>query len=52
MPENKSKTLPEFESVEKLVDFFDANDMGDDMDSMPEVRFDVDLKKKRQQQAG
>ncbi len=36
-----SPTLPKFESVEELIDFFDSNDMGDYIESMPEVEFDV-----------
>ncbi len=39
MSENK---LPEFESVEELVDFFDTHDMG--QYDLPEVEFNVDIK--------
>ena len=38
MNENK---LPEFESVDQLVDFFETHDMG--MYELPEVEFDVDI---------
>ena len=37
---NESK-MPKFESIEELTDFFDNNDMGEHMDAMPEVHFDV-----------
>ena len=33
--------LPECESVEELVEFFDTRDMGEYADTMPEVHFDV-----------
>jgi len=41
MKENK---LPEFESLEKLVEFFDTHDMGEY--DLPEVHFDVTTRKK------
>lgn len=47
MPKSKVKKLPEFGSLNKLVDFFDENDLGDYLDSLPEVIFDVALKRKR-----
>lgn len=40
MDENK-KTLPNFGSVEEYAEFFDNNDIGDYMDSMPEAHFEV-----------
>jgi len=36
--------LPKFESVEKLVQFFERGDMGKFWDEMPEAKFDVNLK--------
>ncbi|HLF87895.1 MAG TPA: CopG family antitoxin [Anaerolineales bacterium] len=42
MAENK-KTLPKFDSLDAAVNFFDENDMGDYLDSMPEVEFEIDL---------
>jgi hypothetical protein len=44
MTKNK-KTLPKFRSVNRLVDFFEGHDMGDYWDQMPEVSFDINLKK-------
>jgi hypothetical protein len=46
MPKNKSKTLPNFESLNELVDFFDTHDLGEYWDKMPESHFEVDLKKR------
>ncbi len=44
MAKNKSKPLPKFGSLDKLVEFFDTNDLGDFLDAMPEAHFDIDLK--------
>ena len=41
MAENK---LPEFESLEALVEFFDTHDMGEY--DLPEVQFDVEIQKR------
>ena len=46
MAKNKAEALPKFESVDVLVDFFDTHDLGDYLDQMPEVQFDVDLQRK------
>lgn len=43
MSENK---MLDFESVEKLVEFFDTHDMGEHFDEMPEVHFDVDIQRR------
>lgn len=43
MAENSEKKLPKFDSVESLTAFFDQNDMGDYVESMPEVEFDVEM---------
>ena len=47
MAESKSTGLPSFNSTQELVDFFDNNDMGEFWEEMPEVYFDVDLKRKQ-----
>jgi len=44
MVENKMKTLPNFESLDELVEFFDSHDLGEYLDQMPEVDFEVDIK--------
>ena len=46
MAKNKAEALPKFESVDVLVDFFDTHDLGNYLDQMPEVQFDVDLQRK------
>jgi len=38
--------LPGFKSLNKLVEFFDTNDLGDYWDDMPETNFEVDLRKR------
>lgn len=43
MAENSEKKLPKLESMEALTSFFDENDMGDYLESMPEAEFDVEL---------
>ncbi len=47
MAENKEKNLPEFDSLDDLVNFFDKNDFGDFDKKLKEVHFDVDLKSKK-----
>ena len=46
MPENKSKPLPQFDSLEELVDYFDNHDLGDHWEEMPEVDFEIDIQGK------
>jgi hypothetical protein len=46
MKENESQNLPPFTSLDELVEFFDTHDMGDYSDELPEVHFDVDIKKR------
>ena len=41
-----NKKVPEFNSLDELVEFFDTNDMGEYLDNQPEVEFDVDISKK------
>ena len=38
--------LPEFETIEDLVEFFDNHDMGEYWDEMPEAQFDVNIQKR------
>ena len=45
MAEKIQKTLPKFDSIEDLVEFFDENDLGDYLENMPEVEFEVNLQK-------
>lgn len=46
MAESKSDTLPEFDSVETLVEFFETHDMGAYWDQMPEAEFEIDIKQR------
>jgi hypothetical protein len=46
MTENNPKSLPKFNSTEEIVNFFDSHDLGEFDSELPEVNFDVDLKKK------
>ena len=46
MARNNSKSAPKFQSLDELVEFFDSNDLGDYLDKMPQVNFEVDLKKR------
>lgn len=46
MIKNKSKRLPGSKSLNKLVDFFDTHDLGDYWEDMPEINFEVDLRKR------
>jgi CopG antitoxin of type II toxin-antitoxin system len=45
MPESELGKLPQFGSSQELVDFFDTHDMGEYESQLPEVEFDIDLKR-------
>ncbi len=47
MAKSKSKRLPRFSSLDELVEFFDAQDMGEYWDEMPEGYFEIDIKKRK-----
>ncbi len=47
MAKNRPETLPNFDSVQALTDYFDTHDMGDHLDHMAEVHFDVDIQRRR-----
>jgi CopG antitoxin of type II toxin-antitoxin system len=47
MARNKPKSLPKFESLDELVKFFDANDMGDYWEQLPETHFDINIKTRK-----
>ncbi|HYV07253.1 MAG TPA: CopG family antitoxin [Blastocatellia bacterium] len=46
MAKSKVKKLPKFESLDKLVEFFERNDTSKYWNEMPEVHFDISIKKK------
>lgn len=45
MAKSKAESLPTG-SIDELVEFFDAHDMGAYWDEMPEVHFDVDIQRR------
>lgn len=47
MTKNKSKSLPRFKSLDKLVEFFDTHDLGEYWEEMPEAHFEVDIKRRK-----
>lgn len=47
MARNESTSLPQFDSVQVLTDYFDTHDMGDYLEQMAEAHFEVDLKRRR-----
>jgi hypothetical protein len=47
MGRNRSKRLPKFESLSDLIKFFDAHDMGDYWDQMPEVDLDISIRRRK-----
>jgi hypothetical protein len=43
---NRSKNLPSFKSVDELVAFFEAHDMGEYWERLPEAALEISLTKK------
>ncbi len=46
MAKNKTRHMPKFGSLDKLVEFFETHDMGEYWDDMPEAHFDIDIQKR------
>lgn len=46
MAKSKSKKLPKFDSLDELVEFLETHDTSPYWDQMPEVHFDIDIKKR------
>ena len=46
MGKSKSRPMPKFTSLDKLVEFFDTHDMGECWDNMPEAHFEMDIKRR------
>jgi hypothetical protein len=46
MAENNPQTSPSFASLDEMVEFFDTHDMGDYLEQMPEVHFEVNLQRR------
>jgi len=38
------KTLPEFQTLDEMAAFFDEHDMGEYLEGMPEVEFEIDIR--------
>jgi hypothetical protein len=38
--------VPEFGSLDELVEFFETHDMGEYWNEVPEVHFDIDIKRR------
>ena len=47
MKKNENKSMPQFNSLDELVDFFDTHDMGGFCEQMPEADFQVDIKRRK-----
>lgn len=47
MAKSKSRKSVAARSVSDLVEWFDRNDSGDYLSQMPEVNFDVDIKRRK-----
>ena len=45
MAASKRGQMPKLESVGKLTEFFETQDMGDYWDELPETHFEVDIQK-------
>lgn len=46
MAESNGIKLPQFDSLDALTDFFDENDLGDYLESMPGADFEVNLERR------
>ncbi len=42
----EGKALPEFNSLDQMVEYFDTHDLGDYFEQMPEVSFEINIKKR------
>jgi hypothetical protein len=47
MPRSNAKKMPGFGSVAEVTKFFETHDMGDYPDQLPEVDFDIALKRRK-----
>jgi hypothetical protein len=47
MAKNNGQILPHFVSSDELVEYFDTHDLGDYLENLTEVSFDVDIQKRR-----
>ena len=47
MAKNKTKSMPSSRSLDDLVNFFDTHDTGECWETLPEVHFDVNIKRRK-----
>ena len=47
MKKSENRALPHFDSLDELVNFFDEHDMGEFYEQMPEVDFEVDIRRRQ-----
>lgn len=47
MAKNNAKPIPQFNSVNELVEFFDKHDMGEYWDQLPKAEFEVNIKTRK-----
>ena len=47
MAKNNTQAMPKFASLDELVEYFDTHDLGEHLENMPEVYFDVDIQERR-----
>jgi len=43
---SNAKRLPKTENLEELVEFFDSHDMGDYLEDLPQVPFEINIAKR------
>jgi hypothetical protein len=46
MARNKSRPMPKFSSLDKLVEFFETHDLGEYWERMPEAQFDIEIQRR------
>ena len=47
MAKRDNNSIPEFESIDALIAFFDTHDLGDFIPQMPEAEFEVNIKRRK-----
>ena len=47
MPRNESRKIKPTRSIGELIEWFDENDTGDHLARMPEVDFEINIKRRR-----
>jgi len=46
MTESETESLPQFGSLDRLIEHFDTHDWGDYLEQMPEADFDVEIRQR------